>query len=171
MEKIKSNTPIFQYSNIPLSQGFTLIEIMLVVVITLIAAGIVIPKFKGTFKSTQMTDATRSTVRIARYARSLSILKQEACTLSFESNRLALVCGTNTASPEAFRKLPKDIKITAFENLATEDGNADGSRSVTFYPVGMNDGFKVTLSADETRRSTVICNPISGKITVVEEGR
>ncbi len=144
---------------------------MLVVVITLIAAGIVIPKFKGTFKSTEMTDATRSTVRIARYARSLSILKQETCTLNFESNRLALVCGTNSANPEAFRKLPEDIQITSFENLAVEGGNADGSRTVKFYSAGMNDGFKVTLSADETRRSTVICNPISGKITVVEEGR
>jgi hypothetical protein len=35
----------------------------------------------------------------------------------------------------------------------------------------MNDGFKVTLAAGENRRATVVCNPISGKITVVEEGR
>jgi general secretion pathway protein H len=166
MENTDSNTPALQYSS-----GFTLIEVMLVVVITLIAAGIVVPKFKGSFKSTQMTDATRSTVRIARYARSLAILKQEPCTLRFETNRLMLVCGTNVASPEASRKLPDDIKITSFENLAVDERVSDGSRSVQFYPAGMNDGFKVTLSADEIRRSTVICNPISGKITVVEEGR
>ena len=171
MEKRKSNTPVFQYSIIPFSRGFTLIEVMLVVVIILIAAGITVPKFKGTFKSTQMTDATRSTVRIARYARSLSILKQEPCTLRFETNRLMLVCGTNSATPEASRKLPEDIRISAFENLAEEGGASDGSRAVQFYPGGMNDGFKVTLSADETRRATIVCNPISGKITVVEEGR
>jgi prepilin-type N-terminal cleavage/methylation domain-containing protein len=152
------------------AQGFTLIEVMLVVVITLIAAGIAVPKLKGTFKSTQMTDATRSTVRIARYARSLSILKQDTCTLSFESNRLLLVCGTNSATPEAFRKLPGDVQISSFENLA-EDKISDGTRSVQFYSAGMNDGFKVTLSTDEDHRATIICNPISGKVTVVEEGR
>jgi len=170
MEKRKSNTPAFLYSSIPFSRGFTLIEVMLVVVITLIAAGVVIPKFKGTFKSTQMTDATRSTVRIARYARSLSILKQETCTLRFETNQLVLVCGTNSAVPEARRKLPDDIKISAFENLA-EDKFSAGDRSVQFYSAGMNDGFEVTLSTDEDHRATIVCNPISGKVTVVEEGR
>lgn len=145
---------------------------MLVVVIILIAAGIAVPKFKGTFKSTQMTDATRSTVRMARYARSLAILKQEPCTLIFATNRLNLVCGTNTVSPEVSRKLPSDIEISSFENL-TDDTNpsADGGRSVRFYSAGMNDGFKVTLSAGGDRRSTVRCDPITGKIVVVEEGR
>lgn len=154
-----------------IANGFTLIEVMLVVVIILIAAGVVVPKFKGTFKSTQMTDATRSTVRIARYARSLAILQQEACTLRFETNRMTLVRGTNTASPEASRKLPEDIKISSFENLADENRHASEGRAVKFYPAGMNDGFKVTYSTDNDRRATVVCNPISGKVTVVEEGR
>ncbi len=171
MEKRKPNIPVFPYSNTPFSRGFTLIEVMLVVVIILIAAGVVVPKFKGSFKSTQMTDATRSTVRIARYARSLSILKQEPCTLRFEDTRLLLLCGTNSAEPEAFRKLPEDIKISSFENLAGTDRDSSGNRAVHFYPAGMNDGFKVTLSTDNDRRATVVCNPISGKITVVEEGR
>jgi type II secretion system protein H len=161
----------FIFHPLSFASGFTLIEVMLVVVIILIAAGVVVPKFKGSFKSTQMTDATRSTVRIARYARSLSILKQETCTLRFETNRLALTCGTNSATPEAFRKLPEDVQISSFENLAGTDRDSAGNRAVHFYPAGMNDGFKVTLSTDSDRRATVVCNPISGKITVVEEGR
>jgi len=166
MKKKRPGIPAFRHSNTPFSRGFTLIEVMLVVVIIAIAAGVAIPKFKGTFKSTQMTDATRSTVRIARYARSLAILKQETCTLSFASNRLALTCGTNSTGTEAFRKLPEDVQVSSFENLA-ETGR---EREVRFYPAGMNDGFKVTLRTDG-RAATVVCNPISGKITVVEEGR
>jgi prepilin-type N-terminal cleavage/methylation domain-containing protein len=165
MEKTNSSAPMRQPSG-----GFTLIEVMLVVVIILIAAGIAVPKFKGTFTSTQMTEATRSTVRIARYARSVSILKQSTCTLRFETNRLVLVSGTNAVT-EAFRKLPEDIDISRFENLADKPGVPDSLREVKFYPAGMNDGFKVTLAAGENRRATVVCNPISGKITVVEEGR
>lgn len=171
MENTNSNTPALRYAHTPFSRGFTLIEIMLVVVITLIVAGVVIPRFKGTFKSAQMTDATRSTIRIARYARSLSILQQADYTLRFDETRLILLCGTNSASPEASRKLPEDIKISAFENLAGTDRDSSGSRAVQFYANGMNDGFKITLSTEGDRRATVVCNPISGKITVVEEGR
>jgi prepilin-type N-terminal cleavage/methylation domain-containing protein len=162
MEKTASSTPILQYS-----RGFTLIEIMLVVVIILIAAGVAVPKFSGTFKSAQMTDATRSTIRIARYARSMSILKQETCTLRFETNRMTLVCGTNSAAPEASRKIPEDIIISSFENPADDSRNSGEGRAVKFYPAGMNDGFKITYAAGETRRATIVCNPVSGKVTVV----
>jgi prepilin-type N-terminal cleavage/methylation domain-containing protein len=147
------------------SSGFTLIEVMLVVVIILIAAGVAVPKFKGSFKSTQMTDVTRSTVRIARYARSVSILKQEPCILRFETNLITLVCGTNSATPEASRKMPADITIHAFENL-TDDTGFSENRTVTFYPAGMNDGFEITYAAGEDRRTTIVCSPISGKVTV-----
>lgn len=147
------------------SRGFTLIEVMLVVLIILIAAGVTVPRFKGTFKSAQMTDAVRSTVRIARYARSLAILQEETCILRFEERRLVLVCSSDTKAG-ASRRLPDDIQIASFENLAGENRSSDGVREVRFYPAGMNDGFKVTFSAGETRRSTITCNPVSGKITV-----
>ncbi|MCC7299951.1 MAG: prepilin-type N-terminal cleavage/methylation domain-containing protein [Verrucomicrobia bacterium] len=168
---MKKPLSYFIFHTSSFARGFTLIEVMLVVVITLIAAGVVIPKFKGTFKSTQMTDAVRSTVRMARYARSLSILQQETCTLRFEKNRMVLLRGTNVASPEASRKLPEDIKISSFENLADSKVSAGETNNVNFYAAGMNDGFKVTFSAGDDRHSTVICNPISGKTTVAEAGR
>ncbi len=152
------------------SRGFTLIEILLVMVIILIATGVSVPLFRGTFKSAQMTSAVRSTVRTARYARSIAVLKQEECTLSFKEGLITITCGgTNSAEPEVSRRLPDDIKISAFENLAGMDKNSDGVHTVRYYPAGMNDGFKLTLSDDKNRRSTVVCNPISGKTTVEED--
>lgn len=152
-------------------QGFTLIEILLVVVIILIATGVSVPLFRGTFKSAQMTDAVRATVRMARYARSMAILKQDDCTLRFKEGLLTLSCGeTNSAEPEVSRRLPDDIKISAFENQAQTRADSVGNRFVRYYPTGMNDGFKLTLSSENGRYTTVTCHPISGK-TTVEEGR
>ncbi len=143
------------------SHGFTLIEIMLVVVIILIATAIATPVFRGTFKSTQMIDATRSTVRMARFARSLSILKQSDCTLKFEDNKMVLSCADEN-EPDTVRRFPADIKISDFESVSDE-------RVVHYYSNGMNDGFELTLSDDKDRRRTIECHPISGKVVVKED--
>jgi prepilin-type N-terminal cleavage/methylation domain-containing protein len=153
------------------SNGFTLVEVLLVLVIILIAAGVAMPRFKGTFASAQMTDTVRTATRMARYARSLSILKQSVCTLEFEDSRMILFCGTNSATPETVRRMPDDIKLSSFENLTSDAPRAAAARRIRFYPAGMNDGFRVTFQAGEVRRSTVLCSPVTGKITVLEEGR
>jgi type II secretion system protein H len=175
MDKNDPDTPVFRHSNTPLSRGFTLIEILLVVVIILIATTIAVPRFSGTLKSTQMTTAVRSTIRTARYARSMAILRQEICTLRFKEHQLELSCGepgngeTNSAGSQISRKLPDDIKIIAFENLAEQDRSPSADRIVRYYPTGMNDGFELTLSDGGARRSTITCNPISGKTTVEDD--
>ncbi len=153
------------------SRGFTLIEILLVVVIILIATTVAVPRFSGTLKSTQMTSAVRSTIRTARYARSMAILRQEICTLHFKEHQLDLSCGgTNSVEPQISRKLPDDIKISAFKNMTEQDRSPSADRIVHYYPTGMNDGFELTLGDGGSRRSTITCNPISGK-TTVEEGK
>lgn len=162
---MKIKNPAFQYSNIPFSGGFTLIEILMVVVIILIATAVAVPIFRGTFQSTQMRDASRSAVRMARYARSMSIIKQTACTFGVDDHQLRFSCGGSNSTEEITRRLPGDIRIDRFETDAEESGT---NRVVRFYPSGMNDGFKLTLRDEKDRRTIITCNPISGKTTVEE---
>lgn len=166
MEKENSSTPILPYSHTP-TRGFTLVEVLLVVVIILIAAGVSVPLFRGTFQSTRMKDAVRSTIRMSRYARSLSILRQEQCMLRFDGGQLSLFCGeTNAAGPEISRRLPEDITVSDFENLSEAGSPSEKEYAVRFDPAGMNDGFSVTFRDDKDRRTTVTCNPVSGKTAV-----
>lgn len=148
-------------------RGFTLIEVLLVVVIILIAAGVSVPLFRGTMQTTQMRDAVRSAVRIARYARSLAILRQETCQLRFGESQMTLDCGSS--EPRTVRNLPADIRMDAFESPSASAAGADEERTVRFYSSGMNDGFSVTFRDEKDRRTTVTCHPVSGKMTV-EEG-
>jgi len=166
MEKKNSNTPTFQYSTTPLSRGFTLIEIMLVVVIILIATAVSVPIFRGTFQSTQMTDAVRSTARMARFARSIAILKQADCTLKFEDDKMVLTC-SDPNEPKTERRFPEDIQISNFETISETDDFSE-SRAVRYYANGMNDGFELTLEDDKNRQRTIECHPITGKVTVDE---
>jgi prepilin-type N-terminal cleavage/methylation domain-containing protein len=151
-----------QSSNNP-TQAFTLVEVMLVVVIVLIATAIAVPAFRGTFKSTQMTDAVRSTIRLSRYARSMSILRQEECALSFLSNKVSLVCGEEQLSQ---RRLPDEIVVDGFDNLSVK--NSSSKKTALFFPSGMNEGFEVVFSDGDLRERTLRCHPTTGKVTVDE---
>lgn len=160
---MENQHPSLPRSNNPLSLGFTLIEIMLVVVIILIVTGIAVPRLSGSFSSTRMKDAVRSTIRVARYARSMAILNQTDCTLSFATNRISLTSSNATLAVHSFAD---EIKITKFENLRNDKAE---DLSVLFYSSGMNDGFELTLEDDKNRRAAIICNPITGKVEVDEE--
>ena len=170
MEKRNSSTPIFQCSSNPLS-GFTLIEILLVVVIILIATGVAIPKFRGTFQGTQMQDAARATIRMARYARSMSILQQKDYTLKIDDHLLTVSSsgGGSNSNQTVTRRIPDDIEISEFENKADSDHSEKENRSVLFSSSGMNDGFDLTLSDKNNRRVDISCDPFTGKIKVEEK--
>jgi len=150
----------------PSSLAFTLIEIMLVVVIILIATAVSVPIFRGTFQSTQMTDAVRSTIRMARFARSIAILKQSDCTLTFEEDRMILT-SADPSEPKTERRFPGDIQISEFEILSKTDDFSE-TRAVHYYANGMNDGFELTLEDDKNRKKVIECHPITGKVTVDE---
>jgi len=139
---------------------------MLVVVIILIATAVSVPIFRGTFQSTQMTDAVRSTARMARFARSIAILKQVDCTLKFEDDKMVLTCA-DPNEPETSRRFPEDIQISRFETISETDDFSEG-RVVRYYANGMNDGFELTLEDDKNRKKIIECHPITGKVTVEE---
>ena len=145
------------------SLGFTLIEIMLVVVIIIIVAGAAVPMLSGTTDATRMRDAVRSTIRTARYARSMAILRQEDCTLTFATNKVSL---TSTEGTLAEHRIADTIQLDEFENLTEEDSE---NRTVLFYASGMNDGFELTFADEDGRRRTIICNPVTGKVRVEED--
>ena len=136
------------------------------VVIILIATMIAIPVFRGTMKSAQMTDASRTAIRMARYARSMAILRQADCKLQFTDMHITLTCD-DPDEPGAKRNLPEAIVIDAFETQA-EGITSEKERFVYFYPSGMNDGFELTLMDAKQNKKTLICHPISGKVTIDE---
>ena len=67
--------------------GFTLIELMLVVVIVGIASAVVLPRFVHSFKGARLRTAARIVSMSSRYARSTAVLHQQDMALIFYPGR------------------------------------------------------------------------------------
>ena len=74
-----SNTPRLQHS--PGEGGFTLIEILLVVVITAITSVMALAAFSTGFQSAQLRTASKAVVMSHKYARSMAVLDQKQMML------------------------------------------------------------------------------------------
>lgn len=88
----KSGTSKFR---IPCSMrgGFTLIEVILVVVITIVLLGVSLPHFASTFKGSQLRSAARTIVRMGRYARGTAILRNQTMTLVIDGETREIYLG------------------------------------------------------------------------------
>ncbi len=80
--------------------GFTLLELLLVLVVVSIAFGIAVPLFMRSFQSHRLRTAGRTMIMTVKYARNMSVLKQRAYALrfEFEAGRIDLVSGDSTLS-------------------------------------------------------------------------
>lgn len=78
--------------------GFTLIEIILVVVISLILLGVALPNFSHTYKGAKLRTAARTVDRMGRYARSTAIMREETMVLVLNHETMELYLGAETAA-------------------------------------------------------------------------
>jgi len=88
-------------------KGFTLIEIILVVVILVIILGVAIPHFVSATRSAKIRSSTRMISRMSRYTRSMAITREQTMCLVFDLNSMSIIMGpeaqtvsTNTADGE-----------------------------------------------------------------------
>ena len=73
--------------------GFTLIEVVLVLVLLVILSGISLPYFAGTFRGSQLRSAARTIDRMAKYARGMAIMREKTLTLALDHETMQAFVG------------------------------------------------------------------------------
>ncbi len=159
------------------SEGFTLFELLVVLVIVALAAGIAAPRWVAALPGLQMTAAARKTAAIFRYAGSSAMAEQRiySVSLTIAPGILALApvmdpddFGRSDESPESdgikTYQLPDDIVIQrAFNGM----GEAASDRlTVFFYPDGGNSGAKLLLAGSRGRRLEIDLDFITGDVRI-----
>ena len=87
--------------------GFTMLELLLVVAIMLIAAGLSVPSFIRSFRGAKLRTSVRTVVMTHRYARSMAVLKQTEVAILFDTkkNEIEVVSVASSSQDERNRFL------------------------------------------------------------------
>jgi prepilin-type N-terminal cleavage/methylation domain-containing protein len=109
--------------------GFTLIEVMLVVVIALIMLSVSVPHFARTYKGSRLRSAARTINRMTRYARNMAIMRETRMTvvINRESREIYLGGMAQVSTNAADGELDQDVlkRLGYIEGETAADLNID----------------------------------------------
>lgn len=146
----------------PLFQGFTLLEVLIVLVIAVVAMALVVPNFSGGLGSVQLRSATREIASSLRYLRGQAVSKNTEAefNVNVETNVYKITGKDKNYS------VPESINL----RLITADSEITGENSGTirFYPDGSSTGGRVTLEAGNRKRMVDV-NWLTGQVEILSE--
>ena len=179
-----SRFPVFRFA----SKGFTLIELMTVIVIIGIMTAMIIPEMRGTFEDALLRSTSRDLVSVFELAssRAISLNQLHRVRLDTATGKYLVERRVRAGAQEEFLPL-KDVsgctgeldkritlEIRRPEEMPTESGDAtvqpvqSEPEAISFFPDGTADAALVTLQDRDGFRLGLKLNPITARVHVFE---
>jgi prepilin-type N-terminal cleavage/methylation domain-containing protein len=163
--------------------GFTLIELIVVLVIVGLLSGLVMPRVFGTLTHVELRSAARNTVSLLHQARDLAYYKKKYIKASFNLDTGHITISTwqsktaeekgSFADPEMDWVGMKDFFLADSVKLTkcAQKGRTvtQGLFDIIFYPAGNTDGGRITLMNKKGRTFIIKVNVITGNARILQE--
>jgi type II secretion system protein H len=149
-------------------EGFTLLELLVVVLILMVMVGVAIPRFRGTFRHLQLQAAASDVATLLTYAGRRAVARGEVMRIHFdvEGRRYWLARADGTSPEDTFQRVSG--KFGRVSSLPASISLAPSTRAVTFYPDGRADAFDMLISDDSQAGYRVRTNVRTGRVTLRE---
>ncbi|TLY52114.1 MAG: prepilin-type N-terminal cleavage/methylation domain-containing protein [Gammaproteobacteria bacterium] len=122
-------------------RGFTLVELVAVVVLIAISISVVTMSFSRNFAGAKIQAASRDMVAALRYTRGQAIVKGKETTFDLD-----LANNRYTAPGRAAVQLPKTMKLNLY--TAAQEQTGENSGSIRFFPDGASTGGHISVLMD-----------------------
>ena len=143
------------------SQGFTLLELMLVLFIAALVAAVAVPNVEPAIAKMQMRAATQDVASALRHTRGHAMESGREAEFVLNVNQhFYKVAGRHKPY-----SLPSMVKISLF---TADFLMSEGQGSIIFYPDGSSSGGRVSLQGSGEKR-LVDVNWLTGGIVIREE--
>jgi general secretion pathway protein H len=156
----------------PAQQGFTLLELLVVLALLVLGAGLVIPNLANRAGS-EFNAEVRQAVAMLRYARRVAIVEAQPRAVRFHAlDRSAADFLPRQQALQSARQptdwISETIALTYADDL-DQPARDESAPVVTFFPQGGSTGGVLTFTQGE-RRARLRVDPITGRIAVAYAG-
>jgi len=141
--------------------GFTLLELLIVLMLMGLITALTIPVFSGSVSTTQLKSAAREVAAGLRLARDQAIAQKSPTVLELDVTARAF----RVLPDPRVHALPSGIDIKLF--TAQSDLVNDRVGAIRFYPDGGSNGGRITLAAGE-RKYDVDVDWLTGRVAILE---
>ncbi len=149
-------------------RGFTLIEVILVLVIMGVITAVTVPSVISSIRGNRLRVASRTVIRMGRYARSMAVLKQSPVTVTFDiaKGRVAAISAGDT-SDDIMKKLDR---VTIREVTLEGTGKVtEGSCDVVYQTNGRCKPYTIVLVDEFDTVVTIAIDALASPKTEEED--
>jgi type II secretion system protein H len=165
------------------NKGFSLVEIIVVLVIMSLSIALVTPSFSRFLRTVELKGAAKKVGGILRYSRSEAINKGRTVQVLFNSNLREIRVQSKglletkeeqeemeTPIPERIYSLPDGIRIKKVDVLSTQ--STSDIPFIEFYPNGGSNGGSIFLDSEDRNIFNIEVHFLTGMVKVIKaEGR
>ena len=148
--------------------GFTLLELLIVILILGVLVGVSVPQFRRTFRHLQLQVFASDVATLLTYASKRAVATGEILRVHFDvADRRYWLAQVQQASPEGkFERVSgKFGRISSVPEGISLDPSA---RGVTFYPDGRADRFEMFIFGDRQDGYRLVTDVRTGRVKLLE---